>query len=328
MKILIYLIFFMNIFSEQKKIVLGGSLDKREEYSNRSDYVRGVISYLNSVIDDEQESSLVPEAIFYENLGKASIDVSNTQKLIFSNKAKALFGYSSREGIVKSIELLKDNSIKMFCPTISLERDFLIKHEIETVRPSIEEDLDEVVNFVNQTKKDKIAIVCEAESWQEEYILNKLNGDGVEIKVFLYISKPIKINRCLLDVKNFEPDLIIVLNNIDLAINFLKKYSFFKSKIPKVVLPFYLYGSKLVDNLSESNLDIYVGKLFDDLKSRSEIVEDYSRFHKRYFPNNRESIDGLEGYITAYCLLRAYSENVSIDSVSNKFKSSRIESLK
>ena len=196
---LMFLALSQTSFSEEKKadVIIGGSIFKEKEEGKNAEYVRGAICYLNKVIDSDP--NIIPKAIFYDNGNRPTRDLSNTRRLIFSDKASVLMGYSNMEGVLKSIEEAKKKDVVMAFPFVSLSQKDIDENseDIFYLRPSIEKDLEALADFVNRHDVQKLAIVFEKEEeWQKEYISELTK---IVPSVFSYIKDPLSMNEALMD---------------------------------------------------------------------------------------------------------------------------------
>ena len=285
--------------NDNPDIIIGGSIHKEKESGKNSEYVRGAICYLNKVIDSN--SPIVPKATFYDNRDKPSRDVSNTRRLVFSEKASILMGYSNMEGALKSIDEVKSKDIIMAFPFVSLSREDMSKYseDIFFIRPSIEDDLDSLVLFLEKQDK-KISILFEKNrEWEKDYLENKL---GKTIKSFSYIEDPLSMNSSLLEIKRDNPEIIIILGENNGAVNFIKRIHFTTLSDSTILLPFYLTNSEIKKEINRYKIKAYASQIFPSLDSDREIVKEYVKCSKKYEPNFEIGESGLEGFLTASIL--------------------------
>lgn len=285
--------------NENPDIIIGGSIYKEKETDKNAEYVRGAICYLNKIIDSE--SGIVPKATFYDNRNKPSRDVSNTRRLVFSEKASILMGYSNIEGALKSIDEVKSKDIIMAFPFVSLSKEDMKKYseDIFFIRPSIEDDLDSLADFVKGDESKIVILYEESKEWEKEYLEKKLKN---KVDSFSYVQEPLKMNRALLDMKKLNPDKIIILGESNGSINFIKRIYFTNLKNSTILLPFYLTNSEIKKEIKRYEIKAYASQIFPSLDSDREIVKEYIKCSKKYEPNFEVGESGLEGYLTASIL--------------------------
>lgn len=293
-------IFFSNSFSEEKaNYIIGGSFDK---VGSRSEFISGAIAMVDRVVDSH--IPLYPKAIFYRNNGDYSLDKVSTRNLVFKERVDSLFGFSIKEGIIESYSIAKEKMIPFIFPQISFRKEELKDLNIYTIRPSIEEDLEVLSNFVNGYKGKVMIVVDSENSWQAEYVKSLVDNEDIDISI--YIKDPLNINSAVLTAFRSSPELIVVLGEHDGALSFLKRLSFSKlAAVPKVI-PFYLTNSDTMNHLKRYKNEVYAVRILPSLDSNKEIVKDYIRDSKKYMPAESIGESGLEGYISMYItMLRA-----------------------
>tara|TARA_Y100001935_G_C17309094_1_gene514499 strand:+ start:2360 stop:3373 length:1014 start_codon:yes stop_codon:yes gene_type:complete len=298
---LMFLALSQTSFSEEKKadVIIGGSIFKEKEEGKNAEYVRGAICYLNKVIDSDP--NIIPKAIFYDNGNRPTRDLSNTRRLIFSDKASVLMGYSNMEGVLKSIEEAKKKDVVMAFPFVSLSQKDIDENseDIFYLRPSIEKDLEALADFVNRHDVQKLAIVFEKEEeWQKEYISELTK---IVPSVFSYIKDPLSMNEALMDIKQLKPSHIIILGEQKGAISFIKRAKF-NGVDSTFILPFYLSNSEVNKKIKKYGVKVYSGKIFPNINSNNKTVKDYVKCSRKYEPDFEVGESGLEGFITAKIL--------------------------
>lgn len=303
----------------KKEILLGSSLHyKLDVDEENGEYLRGITSCFKDA-EESDKYSFIPKHKFYENGFKASRDLDNSKKLIYMDKVSALFAYSNSEGLAKSMKLIEDQNSNMaiFFPNLSYSE---VDHKIGGIfhiRPAVEKELMEIVNYIKEIKEKKIAIIYEEGSeWQKEYITKNIPNIKENIIEEKYSIDPLKMNHVLLSLKEKEPDYIIGLGYSHALISFIKRSMVTSLAKTIFILPFYVLGSDLIESLESLNPSVVVCKAFPNLDSKDEIVRDYLRYAKKYNPEHKVGISGLEGFISARTMLEF------IDSLKDEDKTS------
>lgn len=291
----------------KKEIIsLGSSMHQKIDVDEENgEYLRGIISCFKEAAESNKYS-FIPKHIFYENGAKISRDISNSKKLIYMDKVSALFAYSNAEGLVEAMKLIEEQNSNMaiFFPNLSYSEVDHKTKKLFHIRPPVEKELKEIIEYINNNKDKKIAIIYEEGSqWQKEFIIKNVKDKEQIIREEQYTISPLKMNSVLLSIKKIKPDYIICLGYSHAIISFIKRSMVTSLSNSTFILPFYVLGSDLIKELKSYNPSIVVCKAFPNLDSKDEIVKDYIRYAKKYNPEHEIGISGLEGFVSAKTML-------------------------
>ncbi|MFH1977655.1 MAG: ABC transporter substrate-binding protein [Pseudomonadota bacterium] len=300
-----------------KKILLGSSLALKGHASFLgSQTLRGAMCYLNHVNSLGGVHGRTIEVIAYDDSYDPLMCLTNTQRLIIDDQIFALFCYVGTPTTVRILPLVEDAHIPllgMFTGANALRDPF--NRWLINVRASYYQETKVAVrHLVTDLGLKKIAIFYQYDA----YGFDGLTGTELALKEFGLV--PVvsgSYNRGTMDVQeglakiiDSGAEAVVMIGTYDPCAAFIKM-SDEKGFRPVFYLVSFVGADELARRLeSYQNLAVIVSQVVPppdpDRQNASPLLtgeDGYLTLLKRYYPEDRPSFVGLEGFINARVLV-------------------------
>jgi hypothetical protein len=326
----LFLSLFNLCFSNQtgidETIVIGGSFNKNK-VSDNSEYSRGFISFFNNVINSKKD--VQPQVIFYDNSGNSKKNISNISSLIYVDKMKILCSIDMFEDLSSLHDIVEKKNIKIFNPIVSFPENILKEYDIETIIPTLEEDINKLSEVTDIVECKKIAVIYQKKREYEKNILSRILDQKTEVTVKYCEYDENISNEEFLEIKNLSPDLIFIFGDLKNTLNFMKKSHFTSLSKATFALPFNAFGSSIIKSLKNYYLNIYITKVFPNIDSKDSITEEFEKIYIEEKNIFKGSESALYGYICAKAIYEKIINGTDLRDylIKEKIYDHRIEKL-
>ncbi len=275
-----------------------------------SNYIRGALSYIKYINDKGGIYGRKIRLIVYDDRYQPRQCIYNTQKLINDDKVFALFCYVGTPTSVEVIPIVEKAKIPLvglFTGANALRNPF--RKYIFNIRPSYYQEIAAVVkHLVEERGLTKFAVFYQYDA----YGFDGLTGAGLALQK--YELEPISVGSYPRGTTDVEPALekimasgaqvVIMVGTCDPCAKFIK-LARGKGFYPVFCNLSFVGGNELARKLGKDGEGVIVTQVVPSPDTRALLprVDQYCHLLERYYPQDRPSYVGLEGYINARVLV-------------------------
>lgn len=304
-------------------IVLGSSLALKGHASYLGiQTLRGALSYLNKVNEDGGIYGRKIRIIAYDDSYDPPQCLLNTQRLIVEDQVFALFCYVGTPTTVKILPFLAEAKIPLlgiFTGANALRQPF--NSYVINVRASYYQEIEAAVrHLVNELHIRKIGVFYQYDAYGFDGLT------GTELALRQYGLKPIARSYYIRGTTNIEDSLqrmqdakaeaVVMIGTYNPCAKFIKRAAAHGFN-PIFYAVSFVSAGELARRLRRVNESIIIMSQVvppPEDPSQSGSASQYVALLKQYFPNDKPTFVGLEGFINAQVLvkgLRAAGRNLT-----------------
>ncbi|WP_428024595.1 ABC transporter substrate-binding protein [Arcobacter sp.] len=318
----IFIIFYFYFKSEvytQNTIVVGSSLPKTGIIKSWGESVIfGANSYFKYVNDVKLLGNKKIEFLTYDDKYEPELTIDNTNKLLFSDKVFALFGFVGTPTVKSILPIVRDAEVPFFAPFTgaSFLRDNQNKNFIN-FRSSYDEEIESLIYYLHNKKSlNKFAVFYQNDDYGEEgyvSLLKSLKSRKLPLVAEgSYKRNTLSITHAFNEIKDAKPEVIIMIGAYKPNSLFIKKakenknfkntifcnISFGDANAMVKELKFY--------NVNTSNL-IFSQVVPSYTQDSIPVIKEYQTLMKKYYPDVELGFISLESFLSAKVLVNAIS---------------------
>ncbi len=318
----IFVIFYFYFKSEvytQNTIVVGSSLPKTGIIKSWGESViSGANSYFKYVNDVKLLGNKKIEFLTYDDKYEPELTIDNTNKLLFSDKVFALFGFVGTPTVKSILPIVRDAEVPFFAPFTgaSFLRDNQNKNFIN-FRSSYDEEIESLIYYLHNKKSlNKFAVFYQNDDYGEEgyvSLLKSLKSRKLPLVAEgSYKRNTLSITHAFNEIKDAKPEVIIMIGAYKPNSLFIKKakenknfkntifcnISFGDANAMVKELKFY--------NVNTSNL-IFSQVVPSYTQDSIPVIKEYQTLMKKYYPDVELGFISLESFLSAKVLVNAIS---------------------
>ncbi|WP_428025932.1 ABC transporter substrate-binding protein [Arcobacter sp.] len=318
----IFIIFYFYFKSEvytQNTIIVGSSLPKTGIIKSWGESVIfGANSYFKYVNDVKLLGNKKIEFLTYDDKYEPELTIDNTNKLLFSDKVFALFGFVGTPTVKSILPIVRDAEVPFFAPFTgaSFLRDNQNKNFIN-FRSSYDEEIESLIYYLHNKKSlNKFAVFYQNDDYGEEgyvSLLKSLKSRKLPLVAEgSYKRNTLSITHAFNEIKDAKPEVIIMIGAYKPNSLFIKKakenknfkntifcnISFGDANAMVKELKFY--------NVNTSNL-IFSQVVPSYTQDSIPVIKEYQTLMKKYYPDVELGFISLESFLSAKVLVNAIS---------------------
>lgn len=316
---LIFYYFFKNEVFEEKTIVVGASLPKTGIIKSWGESVNsGANSYFNYVNDNNILNDKKIRFITYDDKYEPEMTIDNLNRLIFTDKVYALFGFVGTPTVKSILPILEDLEIPFFAPFTgaSFLRNGNNSNFIN-FRSSYKEEIEKLVYYLHDKKgKNKIAVFYQNDDYGEEgYIslLQSLKKRKLPLQAEgSYKRNTLSITHAFNEIKDAKPDAIIMIGAYKSNALFIKKAKE-NPNLKDTIFCNISFGDanamvKELSSLNVNNENLIFSQVVPSYSNTSiEVIKEYQELMQRYYPKEELGFISLEAFLASKVLVSAIS---------------------
>jgi len=324
--LLILFLTFKDKIYNNESIVLGASLPK-------SGIIKAwgiaVDAGANSYFKYANEMGLIKDKkikfITYDDKYEPELTVKNVNKLIFEDKAFALFGFVGTPTVKKVLPLISDENIPFIAPFTgaSFLREMNSGNFIN-FRSSYSEEIEKLVAHLHEKKKlKKFAIFYQNDNYGEEGYISllealkkrnlKLAAEGT------YKRNTLSIRHAFQEIKDAKPEVIMMVGAYKANALFIKKAKE-DLNLKDTIFCNISFGdaNAMLKELENTDNLLFSQVVPSYLDSSVPVIKEYHDLMTRYYPGISYGFISLEAFLAAKSVVHAL-QGVSGDITQNKF---------
>ncbi|RXJ84860.1 ABC transporter substrate-binding protein [Arcobacter sp. CECT 8985] len=320
-------LFFKDKEYKDTQIVLGGSIPKTGIVNEWGKSVLiGANSYFNYSNDNNLIKNRKIKYITYDDKYEPKLTTRNTKKLLYQDKAFALFGYVGTSPVKNILNLLLEENIPFISPFTGAS--FLRKSQEKNFvnfRASYAQEIETIVKYLHYDRKiTRFAVFYQNDDFGEEGYVSVIKSlKKRELKLIAegsYKRNTLSIGHAFNEIKDARPQAIIMIGANKANTLFIKKAKKNKN-----------FKDTLFCNVSFGDADAMVRELKNNTKNLifSEVVPNYldtsipvvKQYHeivKKYYKDFKPSFISLEAFLSAKLVVTAL-KNIKGTLTRNRF---------
>ncbi len=313
---IIYIYFKDETFTN-KTITIGTSIPKTGIIKAWGDSVTaGANSYFKYANEENILGSKKINFLIYDDKYEPELTIDNAQKLVFKDKAFALFGFVGTPTVKSVLPLLYDEDIPFFgaFTGASFLRNTSNKNFVN-FRSSYEEEIEAIVEHLYKDKGlNKIAVFYQNDDYGEEgYIslLKSLEKRNLPlVSEGSYKRNTLSINHAFNEIKDANPQAIIMVGAYKTNSLFIKKAKE-NEKLKNTIFCNISFGdaNEMVKELEKQKTNTNNLLFSQVVPSYTDInipaIKEYQTLMKKYYPKEELGFISLEAFLSAKVLVNA-----------------------
>lgn len=324
-KLLIILFFVGNVFSNEIKIGMSADFSSSISYLGTNMRI-GVLSFLNTY---NETSTIKYKLISYDDQYNPIKASANVRKLIDKDKVMALLANVGTPTTNVVIPILNEKKVVLFgtySGGVDLRTNTLNEY-VFNYRASYSQEAYLIAKklLLQGVKPEEIALFSQNDTYGDSGYYGVIKAfqeftdfDIRELVHGRYTRGTLNIENALSKMLDFDVNFkAIILISVDKpSIKFIKHA---KEDFPNAKF-FTLSPINIVElkkHLPKYSKDIYSTQVVPLLDLDLEIVKEYKRSLAKYFPNEKENLISLEGYISAKLFFETI-KNLSFEELNKK----------
>ena len=316
---IIFYIYFKDEVFKEKTLIVGASLPNTGAIESWGKSVTtGVNAYFNYANENNLIKNKKIEFLVYDDKYEPELTYENTKKLIFENRAFALFGYVGTPTIKRVLPILYDENIPFISSFsgASFLRDDKNKNFVN-FRASYNQEIESLINYTVNTKKfNRIAVFYQNDDFGEEgYIslLNSLKNKNLTlVSEGSYKRNTLSINHAFTEIKDSKPEVIFMIGAYKTNALFIKRAKENENLKNAIFCNISFSDANAMikelenENISTQNI-IFSQIVPSYTDTKIEAVNEYQTIMKRYYPNEPLGFLSLEAFLSSKILVNAIS---------------------
>ena len=332
-KILFFiLILFILVFSFKDKIynndtiILGASLPKTGIIK---EWGISVNAGANSYFKFANEMGLIKDKkidfITYDDKYEPELTIKNVNKLIFEDKAFALFGFVGTPTVRSIMPIVMDEDIPFIAPFTGASFLREMKDEnFVNFRSSYLEEVEKIVTYLYKKKNlKKFAVFYQNDNYgQEGYVslLQSLKKRNLTLAAEgTYKRNTLSIRHAFQEIKDAKPEVIIMIGAYKANALFIKKAKE-DENFKDTIFCNISFGdaNAMLKELENTDNLIFSQVVPSYMDTKLPIIKEYHKLMTRYYPGIPYGFISLEAFLAAKTVVYAL-QNISGDITQNKF---------
>jgi len=313
---LIYIYFKDETFTSNK-ITIGASIPQTGIIKTWGDSVTaGANSYFkyaneNNILDRKKINFLI-----YDDKYEPELASDNAEKLVFQDKAFALFGFVGTPTVKSVLPLLYDENIPFFgaFTGASFLRNTNNKNFVN-FRSSYEEEIEAIVKHLYKNKGlTRIAVFYQNDDYGEEGYISLINSlKKRELSLVAegsYKRNTFSINHAFNEIKDASPEAIIMVGAYKTNSLFIKKAKE-NEKLKNTIFCNLSFGdaNSMIKELKKqkTNTDnlLFSQVVPNYINTDIPAIQEYQTLMKKYYPKQELGFISLEAFLSAKVLVKA-----------------------
>lgn len=316
--IIFYIYFKQEVFSD-KTLLIGTSIPNSGTIKSWGD---AVTSGANSYFKYANENHLIKdkniEFLIYDDKYEPELTFENTKKLIYEGKVFALFGFVGTATVKRVLPILYDEDIPFFSAFTgaSFLRDAK-NDNIINFRSSYNQEIEQLVTYVNQKKLQKIAVFYQNDDYGEDGYISLL--DSIKKKSLKLVAEgsykrnTFSINHAFNEIKDAQPEVIFMIGAYKTNALFIKKAKE-NEKLKDVIFCNISFGDansmiKELNSLGSNTNNLIFSQVVPSyLNKEIPVVQEYQTLMKKYYPDEELGFLSLEAFLASKVLVNSISK--------------------
>jgi ABC-type branched-subunit amino acid transport system substrate-binding protein len=297
--------------SNYKKIIFGSSLPIHginKQLGN--EILEGINIHFRYINKNGGIQNKVIEFKYYDDKYEPQNTFINTKKLMLNKKLFALFSFVGTPTVKKILPIIDDMPFIAPYTGASFLRTSK-KQNIINLRSSYKEEVENIVNYLYNKKNIKrFAIFYQNDDYGiDNYnaLVNVLNKKNLKlISEGTYKRNTLSIKHALLEIKNQNPDAIILAGAYKPSSTFIKQArKYFNNNVIFAPISF-VNANALIKELNYKGENIIFSQTVPSYNNKDlPIAKEYLKLLKNYYPNSKPSFASFEGFISAKIVSKA-----------------------
>lgn len=323
------LYFYFTKAESEGVITLGSSLPLsgiNKELGN--EVIEGANTYFSHINAKGGINGRLINLIFYDDKYEPQNTLANIEKLIYKDKAFALFGFVGTPTTQKILPIVYETGIPFIAPYTGAS--FLRNPKINNIvnfRGSYKQEIESIVEYLYAFKKiRKFAIFYQNDDYGEEgYIATiealdkrnlKLTSEGT------YKRNTLSIRHALNEIQSSLPEAIIIIGAYKPSAQFIKKARecCFNDVIFAPIS--FVNSDALINELNGDGKNILFSQTVPSYHDTSlQAVNEYLKLLKFYYPQRKPTYTSFESFLAAKVVVNAF-KNIDGSITRRKFLTS------
>ena len=314
---IIFYIYFKDEVFEQKVLVVGSSLPTTGIIKSWGEAVSsGANSYFKYVNDNNIIKNKKIEFLIYDDKYEPELTLENINKLIYTDKVFALFGFVGTPTVKRVLPILYDENIPLFSAFTGAS--FLRNNQNENFinfRSSYNQEIEALMNYITKIKKsNKIAVFYQNDDYGEEgyiSVLESLKKRNLKLVAEgSYKRNTLSINHAFNEIKDAKPEVIFMVGAYKTNALFIKKAKE-NENLKDVLFCNISFGdaNSMVNELrrleTNTNNLIFSQIVPSYLDTNIPVVNEYQTLMRRYYPSEDLGFLSLEAFLASKVLVNA-----------------------
>lgn len=320
-KFTLFLIVFVAIYFylqddkyTNKTILVGASLPKTGIMKEWGSSVNaGANAYFNYVNEHKILKDKQIKFITYDDKYEPELTTGNINKLIHEDKVFALFGFVGTPTVKNILPIATDANIPFIAPFTgaSFLREIKDKNFVN-FRSSYSQEIERLLIYLHERKKlDKIAVFYQNDNYGEEgYIslLKALKQRNLQLSAEgTYKRNTLSITHAYREIKDAKPQAVIMIGAYKANALFIQKAKEDDNFKNTIFCNISFGDADAIVNLVDKKTDnlIFSQVVPSYTNTSIEVIREYERLMKQYYPNKQLGFISLEAFLAAKTMVKA-----------------------
>lgn len=315
----IFYIYFKDEIFPSNTIKIGVSLPKTGIIKTWGESVdKGVNSYFKYVNENNLLENKKIELLMYDDKYEPELTIENVNKLIFSDRVYALFGFVGTPTVKNILPIIHDEDIPFFgaFTGASFLRDTKDKNFIN-FRSSYKQEIEKIIEYLHKQKKlNRIAVFYQNDDYGEEGYISLLQAlEKRKLPLVAegsYKRNTLSINHAFNEIKDAQPQAIIMVGAYKTNALFIKKAKQ-NPNLKDAIFCNISFGDanamvKKLDELEISSENLIFSQVVPNyMDSKIPVIKEYQTLMNKYYPNEELGFISLEAFMASKILVNAIS---------------------
>ncbi|MAD42247.1 MAG: amino acid-binding protein [Arcobacter sp.] len=313
---IIYIYFKDETFTN-KNITVGASIPQTGIIKAWGDSVTaGANSYFKYTNEKNILSDKKIDFLIYDDKYEPELAIDNAEKLVFKDKAFALFGFVGTPTVKSVLPLLYDEDIPFFgaFTGASFLRNSNNKNFVN-FRSSYEEEIEAIVEHLQKDEGiERIAVFYQNDDYGEEGYISLINSLKKR-KLSLvaegsYKRNTLSINHAFNEIKDASPQAIVMVGAYKTNSLFIKKAKE-NENLKDTIFCNLSFGDanemikELKKQKTNTNNLLFSQVVPNYTNTNIPAIKEYQTLMKKYYPNQELGFISLEAFLSAKVLVNA-----------------------
>lgn len=294
-------------------IILGSSLPKTGIIKEWGISVNaGANSYFKYANDIELIKGKKIKFVTYDDKYEPDLTIKNVKKLIFEDKAFALFGFVGTPTVKKIMPIISDESIPFIAPFTGASFLREIKDEnFVNFRSSYYEEVEKLVAYLHKKKNlKKFAVFYQNDNYGEEgyvSLLKSLKKRNLTLTAEgTYKRNTLSIRHAFQEIKDAKPEVIIMIGAYKANALFIKKAKEDRN-FKNTIFCNISFGdaNAMLKELDDTDNLIFSQVVPSYMDTSLPIIKEYHKLMTKYYPGVPYGFISLEAFLAAKTVVYA-----------------------
>ena len=320
-KISFFLLLFVGLYfylqEEQytnNTILVGSSLPKTGIIKEWGLSVNtGANAYFNYVNEFNILNNKKIKLISYDDKYEPELTIENINKLIYEDKVFSLFGFVGTPTVKSILPIATDADIPFIAPFTgaSFLREINDQNFIN-FRSSYAQEIERLLVYLHERKKlNKIAVFYQNDNYGEEgYIslLKSLKKRNLTLSAEgTYKRNTLSISHAYHEIKDVKPQAVIMIGAYKANALFIQKAKQ-DENFKDTIFCNISFGDAdaMIEDLNKETENLIFSQVVPSYTDTSiEVIKEYQKLMKRYYPNEKLGFISLEAFLAAKTVVSA-----------------------